>query len=107
MASVNWDQVTQQAIAAAASSLAGSWNRAAPAASHSIQLLVNTAESIANNSGNLPADEQKVLIDDQKLAMQNVLLGYEDIAIAAREQAVAAVWGVVQTALITAMGRLP
>ena len=103
MASIDWNTVAKQAIAAAAASLGATWNAVAPAAQHSIELLVMTAQYIAANAAQLDADDQKLLTDNQQLAMQNVLLGYQAIGTAAAEQAVAAAWGIVQTALATAI----
>jgi hypothetical protein len=106
MAAVDWGSVAAQAVAAAANALKGSWSTVESPATHSIQVLTQTAAYIAANADSLDADEQKLLTDNQKLAMQNVLLGYEDIGIVAAEQAVAAAWGVVQTALVAAIGRV-
>lgn len=103
MTSINWKTVGQQAITAAATSLGASWHNVEPAAEHSIQLLVQTAQYIADNSAKLDEVDRKLLADNQQLAMQNVLLGYEDIGIAAAEQAVAAAWAVIESALTTAL----
>jgi hypothetical protein len=103
MTAVNWDNVTEQAINAAATSLGSSWSKVSASAAHSIQTLVQTAQYIANNSASLDATDQKLLTENQQLAMQSVLLGYEDIGIVAAEQAVAAAWAIVQTALTTAL----
>jgi|ERR1700733_11109370 hypothetical protein len=101
---VNWSAVGQQALAAAASSLGSSWTTVRTSAEHSVQMLVDTAEYIAENEDTLDADERNLLVKNQKAAMENVLIGYEAIGIVAAEQAVAAAWGVVSKALSTVIG---
>jgi len=101
---MDWDTILQQAIAAAGQSLGKSLSTIAPAAEHSVSLLIQTAQTIAANNATLEAPEQNMLVNNQKLAMQNVLLGYEDIGILAAEQAVAAAWNVISQALTAALG---
>jgi hypothetical protein len=103
MPAVDWNTVAQQAITAVANSLGASWTSVSGAATHSIQLLVQTAQYIAANSATLDQTDQKLLTDNQQLAMKNVLLGYEDVGIVAAEQAIAAASNVVQGALTTAL----
>jgi hypothetical protein len=95
----DWNQVAQNALSATKESLGQSWLTAQPAAQHSVQSLVATAQYIAENQNSLSEDERKLLITNQKLAMQNVLLGYEAIGIVAAEEAVDAAWGVVSSVL--------
>lgn len=99
MATINWTNVYRQAVAAATKSLGSAWATVAPAAQHSIQMLVDTAAYISANKEKMDSDEYQLLITNQKLAMQNVLLGYEAIGIAMAEQAVAAAWGVIENAV--------
>ena len=99
----DWNAVLTQALAAAEESLAGNWGTVAPAASHSISLLIQTGQYISDHP-ELSEPVRKMLADNQKLAMKGVLLGYEDIGILAAEQAVAAAWSVVSQAITTAIG---
>jgi len=103
---MDWSNVLKQAIAAAEGSLAGNWAQVAPAAQHSIELLLQTGQYIATHQ-NLPAPELQMLEDNQKLAMKNVLLGYQDVGIVMAEQAVAAAWAVVNQAILTAIKAAP
>ena len=100
----DWTTVFQQATAAAATSLAASWNSVSQTAEHSVQMLVDTAAYIELNKSSLSTDDCNLLTSNQTLAMKNVLLGYEAIGIVAAEQAVAAAWDVVSSALQSSIG---
>lgn len=100
---MDWTAVLQQATAAAESVFNQNWNAVATSAAHSISMLTQTAQYIAEHPG-IPAPQRQLLINNQKLAMQNSLLGYEDVGILLAEEAVAAAWSVVSKALQTAVG---
>jgi hypothetical protein len=104
MPATDWTTVLKQATTATATSLGASWTTVSPTVQHSIQMLADTAAYIEANKDSLTQDDVTLLTTNQTLAMKNVLLGYEAIGIAAAEQAVAAAWGVISSALQTAIG---
>lgn len=96
----DWTTVENSAIAAAKGVLGGAWNAASSGATAQIKQLVQTAQYIESNTGNMntgnmTADEAKFLMSQQKTALQNVLTIYEAIGIAAAINTVNAVISVI------------
>jgi hypothetical protein len=97
--STDWSSVLGDAIDAARSALAEAWGVAAAAAPIQIAALTQTAQYIAGQRQNMSNDESALLMQQSQQALHNMLTAYEAISDAAAQRAVAAVVGVIVTAV--------
>jgi hypothetical protein len=104
---IDWDQVARDAVQSAADVLKDAWDKVSVGAEAQIGALIQVSQSIETCAEAKPPTisvaEYDSLKLSQKRALEGVLKAYEAIGIVVAEQAAAAVWGVVESALSTAL----
>jgi hypothetical protein len=88
----DWDSVKTSLINAAKGVLGGTWSAASTGVTAQVASLVQIAQYVEQNKGNMTPEEVSHLGDQQKLALQVVLTTYEAIGLALAQNAVAAVF---------------
>jgi hypothetical protein len=102
----DWNQVANDAIAAATGVLDEDWPIVSAGATAQIKTLISVAADAETSAEETPPgitpDEYASLKLSQQRALEGILTTYKAIGIVVAEQAAAAVWNVVETAFSAA-----